>query len=107
MFDAPVDLTFALLAEKQYYAYEVDIASKTPKLISDIPAAYRRSIHGPAIYDNKPFFIVENADLDDPNDPNQGKAYYYSYDPTTGNSKLEITTSNGQPQTLLPIKVSQ
>ncbi|MEM1120719.1 MAG: hypothetical protein AAGJ18_09740, partial [Bacteroidota bacterium] len=101
MFDAPVDVTWALLREKRYYAYEIDIASKTPKKIEDIPAAYWRSIHGPTNYGGKPYFIVENSELDDPNDPHQGKAYYYSYDPSTGASNLEVTVLNGQPQTIV------
>ncbi|MEL7003623.1 MAG: hypothetical protein AAFN93_12945 [Bacteroidota bacterium] len=101
MFDAPVDVTWALLSEKQYYAYEIDIATKSAKKIDGIPAAYWRSIHGPEIFNNKPYFIVENADLDNPDDPNQGKAYYYSYDPVTGNSQLEITILNGQPQKII------
>jgi len=101
MFDAPVDVTWALLSEKQYYAYEIDIATKAATLIEGIPAAYWRSIHGPEIFNNKPYFIVENADLEDPDDPNQGKAYYYSYDPTTGETQLEITILNGQPQKIL------
>ncbi|MEO1054814.1 MAG: hypothetical protein AAFX87_29545 [Bacteroidota bacterium] len=101
MFDAPVDITWALLSEKHYYAYEIDIATKSAKKIDDIPVAYWRSIHGPEVFNNKPYFIVENAELDDPNDPNQGKAYYYSYDPATGNSQLEITILNGQPQKII------
>lgn len=101
MFDVPVDVTWAMLSEKRYYAYEIDIATKSAKLIDGIPAAYWRSIHGPEIFNNKPYFIVENADLDNPDDPNQGKAYYYSYDPTTGNTQLEITILNGQPQKLI------
>ncbi|MEM6318053.1 MAG: carboxypeptidase-like regulatory domain-containing protein [Bacteroidota bacterium] len=101
MFDALVDVTWSLLREKRYYAYEIDIASKTPKKIEDIPAAYWRSIHGPTNYGGKPYFIVENSELDDPNDPHQGKAYYYSYDPFTGASTLEVTILNGQPQTIV------
>ncbi|MEM9921551.1 MAG: hypothetical protein AAF990_25840 [Bacteroidota bacterium] len=101
MFDAPVDVTWALLSQRRYYAYEIDIATKTPKLIEDIPVGYWRSINGPLIQNDKVYFIVENADLDDPNDPNQGKAFYYSYDPATGQSKLEITVLNGQPQNLI------
>lgn len=103
MFDAPVDVTWAMLSEKRYYAYEIDIATKSAKLIDGVPAGYWRSIHGPEIFNNKPYFIVENADLDNPDDPNQGKAYYYSYDPSTGDTQLEITIKNGQPQKIIEL----
>ncbi|MEM7382528.1 MAG: hypothetical protein AAF361_15235, partial [Bacteroidota bacterium] len=101
MIGVPVDLTFAALAEKEYYAYEIDLATRNATKIEDIPAGFWRSIHGPALYAGKPYFIVENADLSDPNDPNQGKAYYYSYDPATGTSQLEITVIGGQPQNIV------
>lgn len=103
MFDIPVDATFAALSEKRYFGYEIDLATKTPTLISEIPAAYWRSIHGPEIYDDKVYFIVENSELDDPNDPNQGKVYYYSYDPAAGTSELAITFTGGQPQQIVRI----
>ncbi len=101
MMAIPVDNTFAAVLEKEYYAYEIDLIERSASKIEDIPAGYWRSIHGPAIYDGKPYFIVENADLGDPNDPNRGRAYYYSYDPDTKTSKLEITVIGGQPQNIV------
>lgn len=103
MFDAPVSIEdgWAMLSEKRYMAYEIDIATRSATAIDGIPAAYWRSVNGPSVHNNKPYFIVENAELDDPNDPNQGKAYYYSYDPATGTSQLEMTILNGQPQQIV------
>lgn len=96
-----IDISWEGLREKQYYAYEIDIETKDAKRIEDIPVGYWRSVHGPAFYGGKPYFIVENEDLNNPNDPNKGKAYYYSYDPSTNTSKLEITVVGGQPQQIL------
>ncbi|MEM6347482.1 MAG: hypothetical protein AAF927_26570 [Bacteroidota bacterium] len=108
MFDVTVDATFAAAREKRYYAYEIDLASKTPRIIDGIPAAYWKSIHGPAIYSNegdggdgKVYFVVEVADDNNPDDPEHGKLYYYSYDPISGTSKLETTILNGQSQNIV------
>ena len=104
MFDVPVDASFAVLSEKKYFAYEIDLATKAPTKIADIPAAYWRSIHGPELYNDKVYFIVENSELDNPDDPNQGKVYYYSYDPMTGTSELAVTFTGGQPQRIVEIQ---
>ncbi|MEM8999545.1 MAG: hypothetical protein AAGB24_04710 [Bacteroidota bacterium] len=104
MFNDPVDPTFSQLGEKKYAAYEIDLATKTPRELTDIPIGYWRSIHGPEIYDDKVYFIVENSEQDDPNDPNTGKYYYYSYDPNTGGSELAITFTGGQPQRIVEMQ---
>ena len=67
MMGIPVDPTFAALAQKEYYAYEIDLDTRNATRIEDIPAGYWRSIHGPAIYGGVPYFVVENDD--------EGRAY--------------------------------
>ena len=104
MFTEKVDPSFAQLGEKIYSAYEIDLDTKTPRKLDDIPDAYWRSIHGPEIYEGKVYFIVENSELDDANDPNAGKYYYYSYDPMTDTSELAITFIGGQPQRLVQVQ---
>ncbi|MEO0900855.1 MAG: hypothetical protein AAFY00_02155 [Bacteroidota bacterium] len=93
MMAIPVDPTFAALSELEYYAYEIDLDTRNATIIDDIPAGYWRSIHGPAIYGGVPYFVVENDDV--------GRAYYYSYDPSSGTSQLEITIIGGQPQNIV------
>ena len=93
MMGIPVDPSFAALSEKEYYAYVIDLDTRNATQIDDIPAGYWRSIHGPALYGRKPYFVVENDDV--------GRAYYYSYDLESGTSQLEITIIGGQPQNIV------
>jgi len=105
MVDVPVDPQFSqLFGQKNYASYEIDLATKTPRKLDDIPVGFWRSIHGPEIYEGKVYFIVENSEEDNPNDPNAGKYYYYSYDTATGVSELAITFTGGQPQRLVEIQ---
>lgn len=97
MFSNKIDLTFAGMAEKKYDSYVLDISTKKLTKITDIPSAYWKSIHGPEIYNSKPYFIVE--DQEPAQQTAEGKkAYYYSYDPATGKSTKVITVIGGQPQ---------
>ncbi|MEM9142622.1 MAG: hypothetical protein AAGA86_06510 [Bacteroidota bacterium] len=93
MFSTTMSPSFAEAGLLDYYAYEVDLETRNATQIEDIPVGYWRSIHGPALYGGKPYFVVENDDV--------GKAYYYSYDPVTQTSQLEITITGGQPQNIV------
>lgn len=100
MFSTRIDITFAGMRGKTYDNYELDLATKKLKKITDIPSAYWKSVHGPAIYKNKPYFVVEDQETADQT-ANGKKAYYYAYDPTTGKSEKAITVIGGQPQQLI------
>ncbi|QTE23921.1 hypothetical protein [Polaribacter cellanae] len=88
-----IDNTWAGLSKLDYYAYEIDLTTKKLTKITDIPVGYWKSVYGPSVFNNKPYFVVENDDA--------GKAYFYSYNPQTKKSKIEITVVGGQPQQIV------
>lgn len=100
MFSTRIDITFAGMRGKTYDNYELDLATKKLKKITDIPSAYWKSVHGPAIYNNKPYFVVEDQEAAEQT-ANGKKTYYYAYDPTTGKSEKAITVIGGQPQQII------
>ena len=95
MFSNNIDNTWAGMVQKQYNAYEIDMITKKATRITDIPEGYWKSVNGPMLFDNKVYFIVENDD--------EGKAYYYTYDPATKKSKKEVTVVGGQPQNIVEL----
>lgn len=84
---------FTGIRDLDYYAYEIDIATKAATKITDIPAGYWKSVIGPTLVDGKIYFLVENDD--------EGKAYFYTYDPASKTSTKEITVIGGQPTQLI------
>jgi hypothetical protein len=100
MFSNNIDISWAGMEEKTYDAYEIDLATKQLTKIEDIPSGYWKSIHGPAIFNGKPYFIVENQEASD-EEAEGKKAYYYSYNPATGTSARVITVIGGQPQQIV------
>lgn len=81
--------TFEEVREKICYTYEIDIETKTPSKVDDIPVGYWKSAYGPTLIDDKPFILVENDD--------EGKVYIYSYDTDSKTATREITVLGGQP----------
>ncbi|WP_348799892.1 hypothetical protein [Flavobacterium adhaerens] len=102
MFTEKIDITFKGMSKKTYAGYELDLATKELKKIEDIPVGYWKSVHGPAIYNGKPYFIVEDQEAEDQK-ANGKKAYYYAYDPATGKSTKVITVIGGQPQQIIKL----
>ncbi|WP_146052803.1 DUF4374 domain-containing protein [Aquimarina sp. I32.4] len=84
------------VADKDFDAYEVDIASKEITKITSIPgSAYvGSSVNGPMVIDNKVYFAVSNATF-------QG---YYTYDPATRETKEAFSVKGGIPNQLTVLK---
>ncbi|WP_308992727.1 hypothetical protein QLS71_016320 [Mariniflexile litorale] len=95
MFENTITNAFGGVANLDYYAYEVDLTTKQPTKISDIPAGYWKSVYGPSVFNDKPYFVVENDAA--------GKVYLYSYDTNSKTSTKEITLLGGSPSQLIKL----
>ncbi|GAA3620429.1 hypothetical protein GCM10022397_02750 [Flavivirga jejuensis] len=95
MFENTIGNDFSGVAALDYYAYEIDLDTKQPTKINDIPVGYWVSVYGPSLFDDKPYFVVENDD--------EGKAYFYSYDTDSNTSEKEITIIGGSPTQIIKL----